>query len=122
VPDEKDDPEGVGHGRGGREGLEVLADLSEESGGEALAAVEGDVGGEEAGDGPAEEGDAENAGVEVEGGALGDLKAVLGLEGESASAGSGTEGGLLQSHRAGSERGGGGEGRSRRSSDEDQEL
>jgi hypothetical protein len=50
--------------------------------------VEGDVGGEEAGDGPAEEGDAENAGVEVEGGALGDLKAVLGLEGESASAGS----------------------------------
>ena len=33
----------------------------------------------------------------------------------------GTEGRLLQSHRAGSKRGGGGEGRSRRSSDEDQE-
>jgi hypothetical protein len=50
-----------------RELGEVLRRLGEKSGGEALAAVEGDAARKEARDGPAEERDNQNKGIEVEG-------------------------------------------------------
>eukprot|EP00961_Rhodomonas_salina_P124989 1684420-Rhodomonas_salina.2 len=69
--------EGAGEGRRKthRELGEVGADGGEEGGGEALAAVEGDLGGEEGGDNPADEGGGADKGdVQGVGSAIRDLE------------------------------------------------
>jgi len=106
VPEEAEQPEGVGGAGGGGEVLELGGHGLDESHGKALAAVEGDVGGDEdGGDNPASEAEGADGGSgELVRGAVSDLE-VAHLEG------GGSRLGAAEGHGAGE--GARGEGRSR---------